>query len=58
MRKQQITVSLDKELRILLTANAEREGRSLANYARLLLDRAAREAARAQQVESRQGAAA
>jgi len=58
MRKQQITASLDKELRILLTANAEREGRSLANYARLLLDRAAREAARAQQVESRQGAAA
>ena len=58
MRKQQITASLDKELRILLTANAEREGRSLANYARLLLDRAAREAARAQQVESRQGGAA
>jgi hypothetical protein len=54
MGKQQISITLDADLRGVLAENAEREGRSLANYARRLLDRAAREEAmRAEPVEQR-----
>jgi hypothetical protein len=58
MRKQQISITLDAALRGVLEENAEREGRSLANYARRLLDRAARAEEQARPVEQQQTAAA
>jgi hypothetical protein len=59
MRNLKITVIVDRDLRGLLEAGAEREGRSVSNYSYRLLDRAAREAVRAdEQVEQREPEAA
>jgi hypothetical protein len=59
MRKQQITITVDKDLRGVLEENAEREGRSLANYTRLLIERGVRaEAAAAQASAAEQRPAA
>jgi hypothetical protein len=58
MRNLKITVVVDRDLRAVLEAGAEREGRSVSNYSYRLLDRAAREAVRAQPVEQQPTAAA
>jgi hypothetical protein len=51
MRNLKLTVVVDAALRELLEEGAEREGRSVSNFSRRLLDRAAREAMRAELVE-------
>jgi hypothetical protein len=51
MRNLKLTVVVDPDLRAVLEAGAEREGRSVSNYTRRLIDRAAREAERAELVE-------
>ena len=58
MRNIKLTLTVDAALRELLEEGAEREGRSISNYTRRLIDRAAREAVRIEPVEQRQGAAA
>jgi len=58
MRNLKLTLTVDAALRELLEEGAEREGRSISNYTRRLIDRAAREAVRIEPVEQRQGAAA
>jgi hypothetical protein len=58
MRNLKLTLTVDSALRELLEEGAEREGRSVSNFSRRLLDRAARDAARGEQVEPRQTAAA
>jgi hypothetical protein len=54
MRNLKLTVIVDPDLRGILEAGAEREGRSVSNYTRRLIDRAAREAVRAEPVEQRE----
>ena len=54
MRNLKLTLTVDAALRELPEEGAEREGRPLANYARRLLDRAAREEVRAELVEQQQ----
>jgi hypothetical protein len=49
MRNLKLTVVVDAALRELLEEGAEREGRSVSNYTRRLIDRAAREAVRSEQ---------
>jgi hypothetical protein len=59
MRNLKITVVVDADLRAVLEAGAEREGRSVSNYSYRLLDRAARAVVRAdEQVEQREPTAA
>jgi hypothetical protein len=57
MRKQQLTLTIDKDLRGLLSRNAARENRSLANYVCLLLAKAARAEPSLPPVEQQQSAA-
>jgi hypothetical protein len=54
MRNLKLTLTVDAALRELLEEGAEREGRSISNYTRRLIDRAAREAVRAGLVEQSQ----
>jgi hypothetical protein len=61
MRKQQLTISLGKDLVGLLSASAKRRNRSISNYAGLLLEEALHDeaaAVRANQVEQPPSAAA
>jgi hypothetical protein len=58
MRNLKLTLTVDPELRGILEEGAVREGRSISNFSRRLLDRAVREVVRTEQVEPRQGAAA
>ena len=58
MRNLKLTVIVDPDLRGILEAGAEREGRSISNYTRRLIDRAAREAVRAEPIEQRETTAA
>jgi hypothetical protein len=51
MRNLKLTLTVDAALRELLEEGAEREGRSISNYTRRLIDRAAREAVRVEPVE-------
>jgi hypothetical protein len=51
MRNRKLTLTVDPDLRAVLEAGAEREGRSISNYTRRLIDRAAREQARAELAE-------
>jgi hypothetical protein len=51
MRNLKLTLTVDAALRELLEEGAEREGRSISNYTRRLIDRAAREAVRIEQAE-------
>jgi hypothetical protein len=51
MRNLKLTLTVDAELRGILEEGAEREGRSISNYTRRLIDRAAREALRLEQAE-------
>jgi hypothetical protein len=55
--RSKITLTVGDDLRDLLEERARAEGRPLANYARWLLERGAREAMRAEQVEQRPAAA-
>jgi hypothetical protein len=48
MRHLKLTLTLPATLRELLEEGAEREGRSVSNYTRRLIDRAARADVRAQ----------
>jgi hypothetical protein len=60
MRKQQLTISLGKDLVGLLSANAKRRNRSISNYAGLLLEEALHEeaaAVRADRIEQQPEAA-
>jgi hypothetical protein len=58
MRNIKLTLTVDRELRGILEEGAAAEGRSISNFSRRLLDRAAREVVvRAEQVEQRQTAA-
>jgi hypothetical protein len=58
MRNIKLTLTVDAELRGILEEGAEREGRSISNYTRRLIERGAREAAQAEQVQPRQVEAA
>jgi hypothetical protein len=58
MRNLKLTLTVDAELRGILEEGAEREGRSISNVTRRLLDRAAREVVRAQRLEPQQEVAA
>jgi hypothetical protein len=61
MRRQQITVSLPKDVVGLLSANAKRRNRSISNYAGLLLEEKLHEeaaAVRANQIEQQPAEAA
>ena len=58
MRNLKLTLTVDPELRGILEEGAEREGRSISNVTRRLLDRAAREVVRAQRLEPQQEVAA
>jgi hypothetical protein len=51
MRNSKLTVVVDAALRELLEEGAAREQRSVSNFSRLLLDKAAREAVRLEQAE-------
>jgi hypothetical protein len=55
MRNIKLTLTVDPDLRGVLEAGAEREGRSISNYTRRLIERAAAEevARQAQVAEAR-----